>query len=124
MNIALWIVQGLLATLFTMAGQLKAFQYGKALTMLPWVKDTPEALVHVIGTCELLGAFGLILPWASGVQRRLTPLAASGLTTIMALAVPFHLRRGEMGPAIFTGILGLVAALVAWGRFRDLDRAG
>ncbi|NOU97419.1 hypothetical protein GC093_29940 [Paenibacillus sp. LMG 31456] len=67
MNIALWIVQGLLALMFITAGTMKAFQYEKAKTSLPWVKDSSKGLVTFIGVSELLGGLGLILPQATGV---------------------------------------------------------
>ena len=49
-NIALWIAQGLLAVMFIMAGLMKATQPVEALTeSLPWVANTPLALVKFIG---------------------------------------------------------------------------
>ena len=38
---------------------------------------------------------GLILPWLTGIAPVLTPLAASGLVILQALAILVHLRRGE-----------------------------
>jgi len=52
-------------------------------------------LVRFIGVSELAGALGLILPAATRIRPGLTPLAALGLSTIMALAMLFHLVRGE-----------------------------
>ncbi|MEJ1715093.1 DoxX family protein, partial [Escherichia coli] len=74
MNIALWIVQILLALMFLMAGSTKAFSYEKAKTSLPWVKDSSKGLVSLIGLAELLGGIGLILPYSLGIAPILTPI--------------------------------------------------
>jgi uncharacterized membrane protein YphA (DoxX/SURF4 family) len=108
MNIALWVAAVLVALAFLMAGTLKAFRYEQAKKQLPWVKNVPRGLVTFIGSVEILGVLGLILPW-------LTPLAAVGL--VMVLAIGFHAPRHEysgMGTNLF---LLLLAAFVAYGRF-------
>ena len=48
----------------------------------------------------------------------LTPLAASGLVTVMALAAVLHLVRGELGELAMVIVLGALAYFVAWGRFK------
>jgi uncharacterized membrane protein YphA (DoxX/SURF4 family) len=80
MNIALWIVQAILAAMFLMAGVMKGFQYELARASLPWVKDVPRRLTNFIGVSELLGGLGLVLPMLTGIWPWLTPLAALGLT--------------------------------------------
>jgi uncharacterized membrane protein len=117
MNLCLWIVQALLAAAFGMAGVMKAFQYQQAKAKLPWVKDVPKGLVHVIGASELAGALGLVLPLAIGVLPQLTAWAGVGLAVVMVLAAGFHAKRGEFGGIAFNAVLGGLAAFVAWGRF-------
>ena len=117
MNIALWIVQVLLAGMFVLAGVMKAFQYERAKTSLPWVKDVPRGLVTFIGISELLGGLGLLLPAITGMLPWLTPLAGAGLALIMILAIGFHASRRE-GQAIgINSVLLVLAAFVAYGRF-------
>jgi putative oxidoreductase len=116
MNIALWIIQALLAAAFVMAGGMKAFmpvaELTKAgMTMAP-------ALARFIGAAELAGAVGLILPAATRIAPKLTPLAAVGLLTVMVLATGFHVTRGEWHSVPVTVGLGTLAAFVAWGRFK------
>jgi hypothetical protein len=60
----------------------------------------------------------LILPAATRIKPSLTPLAAIGLTTVMALASITHLVRGEVQMLPVTILLGGLAAFVAWGRSR------
>ena len=118
MNAVLWIVQGVLAAVFLMAGVLKSTRpKEKLLGQLPWVEDFSARTVRLIGTMELLGAIGLILPALTGIAVILTPLAATGLAVLMLLAVLTHIRRWEPGAVVFTSVLMLAAVLVAWGRF-------
>lgn len=47
----------------------------------------------------------------------LTPLAATGLAIVMALAINTHRRRHEPGGMVLPTVLFVLAAIVAWGRF-------
>ena len=117
MNIALWIVQVLLAGMFLMAGVMKAFQYERAKASLPWVKDVPRGLTTFIGVSELLGGLGLLLPAITGILPWLTPLAGAGLALVMILAIGFHAWRREPPAIGFNAVLLILAAFVAYGRF-------
>jgi putative oxidoreductase len=115
---ALWAIQVALAGVFAWAGSTKIFRPGADLrASIPWMIDVPGPLIRVIGAFELLGAIGLVLPAATRIRPQLTPMAASCLTTVMTLAVTFHLYRGDTR-GLVPAILGFAAALVAWGRFR------
>lgn len=116
MNIALWIIQGLLALMFIGAGSTK-LQYEKAKKSLPWVSNYSKGFVTFIGVAEVVGAIGLIFPLALSIASFLTPLAAIGLLLIMVFAAVFHGRRGEY-KAIGTNVIVIALALfVAIGRF-------
>ncbi len=119
LNVALWSVQLLLAAMFGMAGYMKLSEPISQLSaMLPFAAQIPETLVRFIGASELAGALGLILPAATRIKPALTPLAASGLLLIMVLAAGFHISRGEISHLPINAILGLLAAFIAWGRFK------
>ena len=118
MNVFLWILQAVLALMFATAGVQKATQpKDKLVTRLPWVADFSQGTVRFIGLAELAGALGLILPAATGIAPVLTPLAATGLAVIMALAAITHARRKEPGAIAFNAALFVVAVVIAWGRF-------
>jgi len=117
MNIALWIIQVLLAAAFIFAGVTKAFRYEYAHATLPWVNDVPRRLTTFIGVAELLGGLGLLLPALTGMYPWLTPLAAAGLALVMFLAIGFHTTRREWPAIGFNTVLLLLAAFVAYGRF-------
>ena len=96
MNIALWIAQGLLAAMYLMAGSMKTFMTPKAKETLPWAKERSDGFVRFVGTSELLGATGLILPLVTGILPWLTVLAAVGLSVIQILAIfAVHLPKKE-----------------------------
>lgn len=118
MNIVLWIVQGLLAAIYLMAGQLKTFQTPKAKEMLPWAKNRSDGFVHFIGTSELLGALGLILPMLTGILPWLTILAAGGLALLQLLAIfTEHLPKKEYSVIPMNIVLFALAVFVVVGRW-------
>lgn len=117
MHIALWIAQVILAAAFLMAGMTKAFQYEKAKASLPWVQDVPKGLTTLIGSSELLGGLGLLLPMLTGIAPVLTPVAAAALGLVMVLAAIFHSRRREWQAVVFNIVLLSLALFVAYGRF-------
>ncbi|MEM1116011.1 MAG: DoxX family protein [Bacteroidota bacterium] len=118
MNIALWIVQVLLALAFAGAGALKLTQPKDALReKTPYVDDFSASTIRGIGLLEVLGAVGLVLPWALGIAPFLTSLAALGLVLTMVGAMVVHLRRGEGASVPVNMILLSLAAFVAWGRW-------
>jgi putative oxidoreductase len=118
MNIALWIVQGLLAAFYLFAGATKTFNTGKAKEMMPWAKDRSDAFVRFVGTSELLGALGLILPLVTGIFAWLTVLAAIGLALIQILAiVTEHLPKKEYSIMPVNIILLALAVFIVIGRW-------
>jgi len=117
LDVGLWIVQALLAVVFLLAGAMHAFRYEAAKKNLPWVKDLPRGVVMLDGAVEILGALGVILPRLTSILPVLTPLAAAGLALIMAVAIFLHARRKEYSAIGLTGLLFLMAAFVAYGRW-------
>ena len=119
MNTALWIVQGLLAAMFTFAGITKSTQpREKLMKQFPWVNDFSMGTVRFIGLSELLGAIGLIVPWLTGIIPILTPVSAVGFCLIMVLATNLvHLKKSEYKGIATNVVIFLMAAFVAYGRF-------
>lgn len=125
MNIAVWIVSGLLVASYVVGGLSKVTQpLEKLRGSMGWVDDIPERLVRIIGGLEILGALGLLLPKLlgvvddrSGVEGTLTGLAATGLVAIQVLAIPVHLRRGEAKVIPVNLVLAALAVFVAAARF-------
>ncbi len=117
LNIGLWVVQVLLATMFGFAGATKTFTpIADLVTPMPWVAHVPELLVRFIGVSELAAALGLTLPSLLRIKPALTVFAALGLVIVMVLAAGLHVQRGEYGGLPINAVLGGLAAFVAWGR--------
>jgi hypothetical protein len=118
-NVALWIVQALLALAFLFAGGSKLAQPREALAQrgMAYVEDFTPTQVKLLGLAEVLGAVGLILPFATGVLPVLTPIAAVGLALQMAGAIAVHVRRKEPQPIGANAVLLALAVFVAVGRF-------
>ena len=121
MNVLLWIIQILLAALFLFAGVMKL--------VLPLEKLTgpvavPGLFLRFIGLCETLGGLGLILPGLLRIRTGLTPLAAAGLVIIMVGATVLNLRTGDLVTTTLTIVVGLLAALVAYARWKVVPLRG
>ena len=116
-NIVLWVIQGLLALAFLLAGFMKAFMPLAVLKKnMPWVNDVPAAFVRFIGAAELLAAIGLIAPAATGIVPWLTVAAAVGLVVVMLSASVFHASRRENANIGMNVVLLLLAAFIIVGR--------
>jgi uncharacterized membrane protein YphA (DoxX/SURF4 family) len=116
MNLALWIVQGLLALLFLFAGGVKLVVPMDQLTKQ--MPQLPGLFLRFVGVCEVLGAVGLILPRLLRIRPGLTPLAAIGLIGIMIGATVVTAASLGIAQALTPAIVGLLAAFVAYGRWR------
>lgn len=91
-----------------------------ALPIEMLTKDTtlPGLFLRFIGVAEVLGALGLILPGLLRIRPGLTPLAAAGLVIIMIGATVVTLIGGSIATALIPLVVGLLLALVAYGRWR------
>ncbi len=117
MNVVLWILQVLLGVIFVLAGVMHGFRQEQAKKQMTWMQSVSSGVLTFIGTAEILGGLGLVLPALTNILPVLTPLAAVGLTIIMILAAIFHFRRKEYPNIVFNLVLGALAAFVAYGRF-------
>ncbi|MGL3151244.1 DoxX family protein [Microbacterium sp. A82] len=120
MNIALWIVAGLLAAVFLASGTVKLVLPKAKLVTAPaqgWAEDFSATAIKSIGVVEVLAASGLILPAVLSIAPVLVPLAAIGLAVVMVGAIFVHLRRGEVKSMTGNVVYLVLAVFLAWGRF-------
>ncbi|MEV6714419.1 DoxX family protein [Lentzea sp. NPDC051208] len=123
MNVAVWIVSGVLAALYLMAGFTKLVKTKQDLLAEPrmsWAEDFTSGQVKGIGAVEVAGALGLVLPWLTGVAPILTPIAALGLALVQVGAAITHIRRGESATVPINLVLCALAVFVAVVRFGQL----
>ena len=116
MNIALWILQVLLAALYLWHGWLFLAPPAELVEIMnaefaPWFRI-------FLGVAELLAGVGLILPGVTRILPWLTPLAAAGLMIVMVSATVLHLSRGEIGSAISAAVLFGLVTFVAYMRWK------
>src|SRR5262245_26633032 len=78
----------------------------------------PGWFLRFLGVAEALGGLGLILPGLLRIKPGLTPLAALGLVIIMIGATVLNLITVGVPLAVFTFVVGCLAAFVAYGRWR------
>ncbi|WP_328943207.1 DoxX family protein [Streptomyces sp. NBC_00250] len=121
MNIALWIVTGLLALAYLAGGGYKLVtpktKIAAAGPSGQWVEDFSAGGVKAIGALEALAAVGLILPAVLGIAPVLVPLAAVGLLLVMLGAVIVRLRRRELKLVGVDLAYIVLIGFVVWGRF-------
>ncbi len=120
MNLALWIVAGLLGVAYLFAGVGKLIMPKEKIATMSssagWVEDFSAGGVKAIAALEVLAAVGLILPAALDIAPVLVPLAAMGLVMLMAGAVITRIRRHEFKFMVADLVYLALAGFVAWGR--------
>jgi len=108
----------LLAALFGFAGFLHGYQIEKVKAQFAWAKDTPVPVLRFVGTSEIIGAFGMILPMATNIFPWLTPLTGIGFAIIQFLALfTVHIPRKEYMAIPVNGVLMALSLFVAIGRW-------
>jgi hypothetical protein len=115
MNLAIWIVQGLLAVMMLGAGMFKIVTPREKLSeKFRWAKTWTDGNVKLLGLAEVLGAAGLVLPGLFHVLPVLTPIAGICLAILMVGAVKVHVDLKE--PTTPAVVPLLLAIFVAVGR--------
>jgi DoxX-like protein len=116
MKTAFWFVQVLLALVFLFAGGVKLAMPVAALEAQP--PHMSGLFLKFIAVAEVMGALGLILPGLFKIRQGLTPLAAAGLVLIMIGATVTSLFGPDARIAVIPAVVGVLAAFVAYGRWR------
>ncbi len=110
-NIALWMLQLLLAAVFLAHG---VFMIAPPATMVEMINAQLGTNFRVfLGVAEVLAAIGLIAPGVTRILPWLIVWAAAGLMVVMVSATVLHLVRGEYSSAVTTTILFGLVTLVA-----------
>lgn len=126
MNIAVWIVSGILTAAYLFIGGTKLLTPRERLAENPSMAAAAEALsapsIKLIGGVEVAGALGLILPWLTGIAPILTPVAAVGLALLQVGAAVFHGRRGEYKQWPVNAVFLALAVFVAVARASEFVR--
>jgi hypothetical protein len=116
MNIVLWVLQGLSALVFGASGVMKVFLFEKVSADVPSFGALPRKVWLALGILELVCAIGLIVPSALPWRPRLTVVAATILAFETLLFIWVHVKYREVPPIVFSAVLGLLMAFIAYGR--------
>jgi hypothetical protein len=117
LNVALWIVQALLALTFVGTAIWKfTTPIPKLATMIPWAGQVHPDFLYMTAVFDLLGGVGVVLPMITRVRPQVTFLAAIGCAALQVSAIVFHVSRGEIANTPFNVLLVALSAFVAWGR--------
>jgi hypothetical protein len=118
MNIALWVLQVLLAAAFLAHGLL--FLVPPAEIAVQMNAFLPRWFQLFLGIAEVLAAVGLTLPGLTRIMPWLVAWAAVGIMIVMVSATVVHVVRGEISSAAITLLLLVMATYVAYMRHRVL----
>jgi hypothetical protein len=118
MNILLWVLQVALALLYLSGGAYKAFKFDELARQMP-------ALSHggwrVLGVLEMLGAVLLVVPAAASWMPHLTALGAAVLALetlgLAGLYARYSLELTAANPLVWSVVMGVLVAFVAYGRY-------
>lgn len=115
MNIALWILQILLA-IHTAIGAV--WKFSNSEQTVPSLQAIPHNVWLGISVFELFLSLALIVPLFYKPLAILAPVAAIGIAAIMILYCGLHLYSGETGHAqmIYWLVVAALCALIAYGR--------
>ena len=118
MNLVLWIAAGLLAVIMVGGGAVKlAVPIGQYRARRHWAENVDPRQIHLLGTLEVLGAVGLILPAITGVAPGLVAVAAACVAFLMVGALVVEIReRAPAGKLILPLVTLGLALAVAIGR--------
>src|SRR6266540_1220659 len=116
LNIALWVLQVLLAAAYVAHGWLMVSPPAELVALMN--EQLGLGLRLFIGVAELLAAAGLILPGVTCILPSLTALAAAGLMIVMSSATVLHVLRGESGSAVAAAVLFVLVTIVAYTRWK------
>jgi uncharacterized membrane protein YphA (DoxX/SURF4 family) len=116
MNIALWVLQVLLAVAFAAHGWLVLAPPPEIAAQME--AALPRAFWVFLGIAEIAAAIGLTLPGIMRILPGLVPAAAAGVMFVMICATVWHVARAEYSSAVITLVLLAMATFTAYGRWR------
>jgi DoxX-like family len=118
MNLVLWVLQGVLAVLYLAGGSYKVFKFDE---LASYMRALPRGGWRALGVLEMVGGVLLVVPAAVTGMPGLIPLAAAVLAletlALAALYARYSLKLTAANPLVWSVVMGLLAAFVAYGRY-------
>jgi uncharacterized membrane protein YphA (DoxX/SURF4 family) len=116
MNVVLWILQALLALVFLAHGLMFLMPPPEIAAQMN--ANLPRWFTLFLGVAEVAAGIGLVVPGVTRIKPVLVPAAALGIVIVLVGATIYHVMRNEMSSAVITGVLLVMAIVVAHGRLR------
>src|SRR5262245_2758333 len=116
MNTLLWVLQVAAALLYGASGVIKVFMFDKVSQDVQSFGALPRQAWMALGILELVCTVGLIVPSVFRWRPSLTVVAATILAIESLVFIGVHAKYREIAPIIFSGVLGLLMAFIAYGR--------
>lgn len=113
-----WVLQVLLGIYFVVSGVIHLVVPEGLPEPMSWMYDLSTTVHWIAGLAEIAGGLGLVLPAATRIAPRLTPLAAAGLVVVMLSAAVWHATRGEMQSIVGNVVVAALLVLIAYVRTR------
>lgn len=113
-----WVLQILLGIYFVVTGIIHFVIPDGLPGPLSWMYDLSTTAHWIAGIAEIAGGLGLVLPSATRIAPKLTPLAAAGLVVIMLSAAVWHATRGEMQSIVGNVVVAALLVLIIRVRTR------
>jgi len=116
MNIALWILQALLAAHTAMGA---VWKFSNSAQAVPSLAAIPHALWMTMAGLEILVSVALVLPALIASLGIVVPIAAASIALEMLMFVMLSLRSGHAatGEIIYWLVVAAVCLFIAYGRF-------
>lgn len=112
-NVALWVLQVLVAALFVFAGYVKLSDDPQSVQGFA-AMGVGLAEMHIIGVLEIAGAIGLLLPGVAGFAGLCLVALMVGATIVTVIFMGFV-------PVVAAPVVTLIlVAIIAWGRRRTV----
>ena len=115
MGVALWVLQVLAALVYGASGVMKACLFDRVSGDVPSFGALPKRVWNALGVLELVCVVGLLLPAVVDAPA-VAGVAAAVLATESLVFVGVHVKYREAGSIAMSGTLGLLMAVVAYGR--------
>ena len=123
LDLSLWVIQFMAFGSFAVAAWMKiTYSIERLASIWPWAGVLSPLEVRGLGTIDLLGGLGLILPMVSGIWPKMTVAAALGCAALQICALAFHILRGEADVIPVNLVLLGMVLFTAWGRGRSQVR--
>jgi hypothetical protein len=102
--------------MYAASGFMKVFMFEKVSADVQSFGALPRGAWAALGILELVCVVGLIVPGVLKAYPQITVVAAGVLALESLVFIGVHMKYHETTPIIMSGALGLIMALIVYGR--------